>query len=109
MTPGEIRGALKALEDADCENVYVKVSGIGMPGQAWTAKSNGPVVRGAIEIFGADRAMFGSNFPVDSLCATFREILDGMTEILSPLPMDEQEAFFAGTARRVYGLPSKYH
>ena len=90
---------------AACPNAFVKVSGLGQPGRPWTADSNGPVVRTTIEHFGADRSMFGSNFPVDSLCATLPDILDGMAVIIAPLPPAEQEAFFGGTARRVYDLP----
>ena len=87
---------------AACPNVCVKVSGIGMPGEAWTPEANGWIVRAAIELFGPERAMFGSNFPVDGLCATLPEIIGGMTEIVAPLPIRDQEAFFHGTARRVY-------
>lgn len=89
---------------AACPNVLVKVSGIGVPGQAWTPEANGWIVRTAIDLFGADRAMFGSNFPVDGLCASLPEIIDGMRAIVAPLPTAEQEAFFGGTARRVYRL-----
>lgn len=83
-------------------NVCVKVSGIGVLGEAWTAQANGWIVRTALELFGAERAMFGSNFPVDGLCATLPEIIDGTSEIVASLPATEQEAFFCGTARRVY-------
>lgn len=83
-------------------NVCLKVSGIGVLGEAWTAAANGWIVRTAIELFGAERTMFGSNFPVDGLCATLPEIVGGMKEIVAPLPAQEQEAFFCGTARRVY-------
>ena len=89
---------------AGCPNVAVKVSGLGVPGQAWSVDSNGWIVRTVVELFGADRAMFGSNFPVDSLCASYDAILSGMKAILAPLPQTEQTAFFAGTASRVYGL-----
>jgi predicted TIM-barrel fold metal-dependent hydrolase len=89
---------------AACPNTVIKVSGIGVPGQKWTAQSNGWIVRTAIEAFGGDRAMFGSNFPVDSLCASLSEILDGFAEILAPLPIDTQARFFIGTAQKVYAL-----
>jgi predicted TIM-barrel fold metal-dependent hydrolase len=94
---------------ADCPNAVVKLSGMGAPGERWTPESNGWIVRTAIALFGADRTMFGSNFPVDSLCATFTEIVDGFKAILAPLPRAEQQAFFCDTARRVYRLapPSK--
>ena len=104
--PGGLAGWRTAMARlATSPNVVVKVSGLGQPGQAWTAESNAPVVRAVIDLFGADRAMFGSNFPVDSLCATLPEIIQGFKTILAPLGLDEQERFFAGTARRIYGLP----
>jgi predicted TIM-barrel fold metal-dependent hydrolase len=87
---------------ADCPNVVVKLSGMGVPGEAWTAESNRWIVRTAIDLFGAGRTMFGSNFPVDRLCASFDEILGGFKTILAPLPRSEQEMFFGGTARRIY-------
>jgi predicted TIM-barrel fold metal-dependent hydrolase len=79
---------------------------MGVAGERWTPESNGWIVRTAIALFGADRTMFGSNFPVDSLCATFTEIVDGFKAILAPLPRAEQQAFFCDTARRVYRLAS---
>jgi predicted TIM-barrel fold metal-dependent hydrolase len=87
-----------------CPNVVVKVSGMGEPGQAWTAERNATVVRSIIDLFGPDRTMFGSNFPVDSLCAGFAEIVTGMQRILAGYERDAQAAFFGGTARRVYRL-----
>lgn len=92
-------------ELAACPNVVVKVSGIGVPGARWTPELQGDVVSSAIGIFGADRAMFASNFPVDSLCATLGEIIDGMIAITAHLPKADQAAFFGETARRVYRLP----
>lgn len=87
---------------AACPNSVVKLSGLGVPGERWTAESNGWIVRTAIELFGANRTMFGSNFPVDSLCAGFGEIVDGFKMIIAPLSLAEQQAFFCDTARRVY-------
>src|SRR5690606_27447271 len=49
------------------ENVAIKISGIGLPGVPWTVKNNRPIVETIAEIFGPDRIMFASNFPVDSL------------------------------------------
>ena len=97
---GRWRDAMAGL--AACPNAVVKLSGLGVPGVRWTAESNGWIVRTAIDLFGAERAMFGSNFPVDSLCAELREIIDGFKAILAPLPMREQQHFFHDTATRVY-------
>lgn len=89
---------------ATCRNAVVKLSGMGMPGAPWMLDSTIWIVRTAVAMFGADRTMFGSNFPVDSLCASYDEILSGFKTILADHPGEEQQAFFAGTARRVYAL-----
>ena len=67
------RKALQAL--AACPNTALKVSGLGVPGAAWTVASNREVVLAAIDIFGIGRSMFASNFPVDGLCASFDAIV----------------------------------
>ena len=58
-------------------NVALKISGLGQPGRPWTVESNRPVVLDAIRIFGVERCMFASNYPVDSLVAPFDAIFDG--------------------------------
>ena len=55
-------------------------------------------------MFGADRAMFASNFPVDSLCASFDTIYSGFKEIAARYPLQDQELLFSGTARSVYKI-----
>ena len=47
---------------------------------AWTVAANGPVIRDAIAIFGVERCMFASNFPVDGLAGTFAEIFTGFAQ-----------------------------
>jgi predicted TIM-barrel fold metal-dependent hydrolase len=89
---------------AACPNTVVKLSGMGVPGARWTPEANRWIVRVAIDLFGAERTMFGSNFPVDSLCASFTEIVNGFRAILADAPMETQRAFFMETAQRVYGL-----
>jgi predicted TIM-barrel fold metal-dependent hydrolase len=89
---------------ADAANVRVKISGLGQPGEPWTVAANRWIVRETIAIFGPERAAFASNFPVDSLCATFGTIFDGFREIVADLPDAAQARLFAGTAREVYRL-----
>ena len=57
-----------------------------------------------IELFGADRCMFASNFPVDSLCASFDTIFSGFREIVRDFPDNEQRALFNDNARRIYAM-----
>ena len=101
----EIAGWRKALQAlADCPNTAIKISGLGVPRQAWTAESNREVVLAAIDIFGIGRAMFASNFPVDGLCATFDTLVTGMRAILRDFPVEEQRAFFHDNAIRIYDM-----
>lgn len=68
-SPEGIAGWKAAMGDfSRAENVAVKISGIGVPGEAWTAEANRGIVLSTIDLFGVDRCMFASNFPVDSLC-----------------------------------------
>lgn len=89
---------------AACPNVSVKISGIGVPGQAWTAQANRAIVRHLIECFGVPRCMFASNFPVDSLCGSFGQIFGGFEEIVADLTADEQDALFRRNAIRLYDM-----
>ena len=89
---------------AEYPNVYVKISGIGVPGQAWTAQANGAIVRHLIEVFGVTRCMVASNFPVDSLCGSFEAIFGGFGDIVADLSDDEQDALFRRNAIRIYDM-----
>jgi predicted TIM-barrel fold metal-dependent hydrolase len=94
--------ALRAL--AECPNAAIKISGIGVPGERWTPALNREVVLRAIEIFGVGRAMFASNFPVDSLCGRFDEIYSGFREIVRDFPVVEQRRLFHDNAVRIYAM-----
>jgi predicted TIM-barrel fold metal-dependent hydrolase len=94
--------ALQAL--AACPNAAIKVSGLGVPGQAWTVASNRDVVLAALDVFGVGRAMFASNFPVDGLCASFDAIASGMCAIMRGFAAAERRAFFHDNAIRIYDM-----
>lgn len=90
---------------AACPNVNVKISGLGQRGQAWTPAANGDIVRTVIDLFGIPRCMFASNFPVDSLCATFPTIFNGFRAIVGDCSVTEQRALFRDNAIRIYAMP----
>ncbi len=96
------RKALQAL--AACPNSVLKISGLGVPGHAWTAQSNREIVLASIDVFGINRVMFASNFPVDGLCATFDTIVTGMRSIMGEFTPNEQRAFFHDNAIRIYDM-----
>jgi len=96
------RSAMERL--ASHANVMVKVSGLGVPGRLWTAELQRPVVRDVIAVFGAERVMFASNYPVDSLVATFDEIYGSFLEITRDLPEVVRRQLFHDNAVRIYRL-----
>lgn len=94
------RAAMETL--AKEPNVALKISGIGVPGQRWTPELNGGVVRDAIRIFGEERSMLASNFPVDGLVATFGEIFGGFLAITEDMPAGTRAKLFHDNAARIY-------
>ena len=94
--------AMAAL--AACPNAAVKISGLGVRGQAWTVAANREIVLTTIGLFGVDRCMFASNFPVDGLCATFDTIFSGFREMVRDFTAGEQRRLFHDNAVRIYGM-----
>jgi predicted TIM-barrel fold metal-dependent hydrolase len=86
------------------ENVTIKASGLGQTDWNWTQDSMCPMVRDIVDIFGPDRAMFASNFPVDSVYASFDDYYAAYERAVADLSKDEQDALFWGNANRVYRL-----
>jgi len=89
---------------AEAPNIVIKISGLGLSGQAWTAAANGPIIREAIAIFGTERAMFASNYPVDSLVGSFDAIFSGFRAAVADRPATEQRRLFHDNAVRIYRL-----
>lgn len=83
-------------------NVACKLSGLGMFDHTWTVETIRPIVDACLDLFGPDRCMFGSNFPVDSLYSNYETLHAAYKEIV---PEQMHAAVFGLTARRVYGLP----
>ena len=99
--PGELDGWHAAMAWlAECENVAVKISGLGNLDGA--AKRR--VISTVLELFGTRRAMFASNYPVDSLCERYADIYRGFAECARGLPMGEQRALFHDNAVRLYRM-----
>lgn len=96
------RAGLRLL--ASLPNVYCKISGLGMFDHSWTVDSVRPIIESCIEIFGAPRSMFGSNFPVDKLHASYGKVWRAYEEIAAPLSPLEQRQLFGDTARSFYRL-----
>ena len=94
---------------AAAPNVALKISGLGRPGLRWTFEANGPVIRDAISIFGSDRCMFASNFPVDSLVGSFDEIFACFLAAIADRSPAERQMLIHDNARRIYRLDRGDH
>lgn len=89
---------------AERPNLDVKISGFGMLDRKWTTESIKPLVLTTIETFGVKRVMFGSNFPVDGMMASFDRIWKAYTEITAAFSDDEKRMMFADNACRFYRI-----
>jgi predicted TIM-barrel fold metal-dependent hydrolase len=93
-------------ELAKVDHVAAKVSGFGMADNHWTIDSIRKWVLHMIEAFGPDRIMFGTNWPVDILYATYLEQTDAYRLILAEagFSREEQEAMLSKNAERFYRI-----
>ena len=87
-------------------NVACKVSGlVTEAGAGWQREQFAPYVDVLLGSFGPGRLLFGSDWPVCLLAATYAEVLDLARDLMSPhLSRSELDAFWAANARAVYGL-----
>jgi len=108
----------RAMADlAKRQNIYVKVGGLGMlyggfdfhtrakaPNSSELAKAWGPFIRAAIELFGPERAMMESNFPVDNQSAAFPVIWNAFKRVTADYSTDERAWLFHRAAQKAYRL-----
>ena len=87
-------------------NVYCKISGMVTEAdwQNWKPADLKPYVEIALEVFGPDRCMYGSDWPVCELAGTYEQVIGAAREVLSSLSETEQAQVFGGTAKKFYGL-----
>jgi predicted TIM-barrel fold metal-dependent hydrolase len=96
------RAGLTAL--ARRQNLVCKVSGFALGDPEWTVESLRPMVNSCIDIFGVDRCLFASDWPVDKLHSTYEELFAAFVTITEGASAGERDALFAGTAERAYQL-----
>ncbi len=85
-------------------NVCVKLSGLGTFLHRNDAEHIADMVTRSIRMFGADRCLFGSNFPIEKLWTSYADLVDAVRAATASLPEADQEQIFTNTARRVYRL-----
>jgi predicted TIM-barrel fold metal-dependent hydrolase len=92
--------ALAALGD----HVVCKLSGLSMPFGSMEVEAFAPWLEFALQVFGADRCMFASNFPVDSAAGSFDDLYTTFSAVTDGLDVPAREKVFAATAERVYRI-----
>jgi predicted TIM-barrel fold metal-dependent hydrolase len=85
-------------------NVHVKVSEFGLKDRAWDYEDNRRVVLDAIAIFGIERAVFASNFPVASLRIGYGALVEALSRMLADRTPEERDRFFWKNAAAFYRL-----
>ncbi|HET6478706.1 MAG TPA: amidohydrolase family protein [Actinoplanes sp.] len=87
---------------AERPNVVAKLSGLVAEADwaTWTSADLRPYVDSAVELFGTTRLMFGSDWPVLEVAATYAEVKDAIADLLGGVPED----VFGGTAISTYHL-----
>jgi L-fuconolactonase len=87
-------------------NVWCKLSGLVTEADpaAWRVDDLAPFVEVALEAFGPSRLMFGSDWPVCLLAATYGQVADAARELTDGLSLPERAAVFGGAAERAYAL-----
>jgi len=91
---------------AQYPNVYAKVSGLNTAADwnHWSAADLQPYIDAAIELFGAERCMFGSDWPVAILAGDYAKVWRETNEALRGRSQAEVDAVLGGTAQRVYRI-----
>jgi L-fuconolactonase len=86
--------------------IYCKLSGMVTEAdwEHWRPADLKPYVETALDAFGPERCMFGSDWPVCELAATYQQVHDALDQIVGPLSADEKAQVFGETARKFYGL-----
>ena len=89
---------------ARCPNVVSKLSGLGTFIHRNDLAHIADVLDDTVAIFGAERCLFGSNFPIEKLWTSYRDLVDAYHTATARLRPEQRDAIFAATARRVYRL-----
>lgn len=94
------------LSAARHPNVYCKLSGMVTEAEwtGWTSHDLQPYVQHALDAFGADRLMYGSDWPVCLLAGSYGEAKEALSDALGPISPSEHAAIFGRTAIKFYGL-----
>jgi predicted TIM-barrel fold metal-dependent hydrolase len=91
---------------AERTRVVCKISGIvaRAPRDTWLPEDLAPIINHCLEVFGPDRVMFASDWPVCTRVATFGQWLAALKEVVHDRSDDARRKLFGQNAERSYGL-----
>jgi predicted TIM-barrel fold metal-dependent hydrolase len=92
-------------ECAQCENVSVKLSGLWVLDRGWAPQHIGGPVRMVVDLFGADRCMWATNYPVEKLMCPVSDQIHNLEAVLDDLSEDDKDWIFRRTAATIYRIP----
>jgi predicted TIM-barrel fold metal-dependent hydrolase len=94
------------VEVAKRKNVVVKISGFiaSSTKGAWKVDDLAPLINHTMDSFGPDRVMFGGDWPVCTLAATYKEWVDSLKQVVKSRSEEQQKKLFHDNAVRFYGL-----
>ncbi len=87
-------------------NIYCKLSGMVTEADwvKWKPADLKPYIETALEAFGPERCMYGSDWPVCELAATYEQVYEALIEIIGPISAGEKAKIFGATAQKFYKL-----
>ncbi|MEO1265042.1 MAG: amidohydrolase family protein [Pseudomonadota bacterium] len=89
---------------ADCPNVVTKLSAFGTFIHRSDPDFIAQMVDDTVGIFGADRCLYGSNFPIEKIWTSYRALFDAFQSAAQGFSEDDRDAIFRGNAARVYRI-----
>ena len=91
---------------ANCENVTAKLSGLVTEANwtTWSVADLQPYVDHALEVFGPGRLLFGTDWPVCLLAASYTQVVGAAHELIQRLTLDERTDILGRTATATYRL-----
>jgi L-fuconolactonase len=87
-------------------NVSAKVSGLNTAADpdSWSAADLKPYIDRAFDLIGAERQMFGSDWPVCELAGTYERVWEETNAAIAGRSREKSDAVLGETAERVYGF-----
>jgi predicted TIM-barrel fold metal-dependent hydrolase len=89
---------------ADCPNVFVKLSALGTFVHRATLADIQPIISDTVTLFGSERCLWGSNFPIEKIWTDYATVADNIRRAVAHMPLHEQRQILSETAAKLYGL-----